>query len=211
MNLSGFRVRKPTGFWRKAIPVVYTILLVVSTVLLWRFENQPGEFSAPPSSWPEGSKISRQQKKLNLILFAHPKCSCTRASLEELALIMSRAHNQIEATVLFYLPSDYPEAWNKTDLWHKAGHIPGTIVRSDLGGKEAAKFKASTSGQTFLFDSSGKTLFVGGITPSRGHSGDNSGRSIILSAATQGINKNEIQKSFVFGCSLSSKKVQNED
>jgi hypothetical protein len=52
---------------------------------------------------------------------------------------------------------------------------------ADLEGRESRRFGAATSGQTLLYAADGRLLFNGGITESRGHSGDNAGRSAILS------------------------------
>jgi hypothetical protein len=51
----------------------------------------------------------------------------------------------------------------------------------DTDGREARRFGAATSGQAYLYDQSGCCLFAGGITPLRGHEGDNPGMSAILS------------------------------
>ena len=65
---------------------------------------------------------------------------------------------------------------------------------------EAERFGAETSGHTFLFDPSGRLLFNGGITASRGHSGDNAGESSIVSLINNHTAK--IGQTFVFGCSF---------
>src|SRR5712691_5642885 len=59
---------------------------------------------------------------------------------------------------------------------------------------------APTSGQTVLYDSQGRLLFSGGITGSRGHSGDNAGRSSIVSLVNAGVA--DQKETIVFGCPL---------
>jgi len=54
-----------------------------------------------------------------------------------------------------------------------------TIV-TDADGAEANRFGAETSGHTLLFDFGRRLLFSGGITDSRGHTGDNAGESAIV-------------------------------
>jgi hypothetical protein len=114
-------------------------------------------------------------------MLAHPKCPCTRASIGELAAIMAHCQGRLNAYVLFMKPEGFTEDWEKTDLWQSASQIPDVQVISDPSGEEARRFSAVTSGQTLLYDLKGELLFSGGITPSRGHSGDNAGKSAIVS------------------------------
>jgi hypothetical protein len=132
-------------------------------------------------------------------MLAHPHCPCTRASIGELALLMAHVQGRLTATVLFLSPSDMPAAWEQTDLWEDAAAIPGVTVMRDADGAEARRFGAVTSGQVIVYDASGRVLFSGGITPSRGHAGDNQGRSAIV-ALLDG--DPSVRGSRVFGCSL---------
>jgi hypothetical protein len=78
-------------------------------------------------------------------------------------------------------PEGVDDHWEQTDLWRSAAAIPGIRVISDTHGEIARKFAAVTSGETLLYSSDGNLLFAGGITESRGHIGDNAGRSTIES------------------------------
>jgi len=167
---------------------------------LWNYELSPGAPGTPPGRWPTDSQIPRAPGRATLVMLAHPHCPCTRASLRELALIMARCQGRLTAQVLFSKPTGTAPDWEKTDLWCSAAAIPGVSVRSDDDGLEARHFQAVTSGQTVLYDAEGHLLFSGGITPSRGHSGDNAGRSTIVSLLTQGVA--DRTETFVFGCSL---------
>lgn len=70
----------------------------------------------------------------------------------------------------------------------------------DDNGAEANRFHAATSGQTLLYDAAGRLLFSGGITGSRGHSGDNAGQTAIVSLVNSGAA--ELTETSVFGCPL---------
>jgi hypothetical protein len=113
---------------------------------------------------------------------------------------MAQAQNRVTAYVLFLKPLDSSDNWEKTDLWQDAADIPGVTVISDNEGVEARRFHAVTSGQTVLYDAKGHLLFSGGITSSRGHSGDNAGRSAIVSLLNAG--DAERTETYVFGCEL---------
>jgi hypothetical protein len=167
---------------------------------LIRYENAPGDAATPLPRWPSQSAIHRNSSRASLVMVVHPQCGCTRASIGELALIMTRAQGLADAYVLFFKPSGFSEDWAKTDLWTAAAIIPGVHLRMDDLGSEARLFHASTSGTVLLYDRDGQLLFNGGITPSRGHSGDNAGRSAIVALLTGG--KPQRTRTFVFGCSL---------
>jgi hypothetical protein len=134
-------------------------------------------------------------------MLAHPQCPCTRASLRELELLMAKLNGCLTAKVLFYQPENAPADWASSDLWETASRIPGVSAAWDRAGAEARRFGGATSGHVVVYDAGGRLIFSGGITPSRGHSGHNAGRSAIVSALLHGAS--ERTSSPVFGCSLS--------
>jgi hypothetical protein len=85
-------------------------------------------------------------------------------------------------------------------LVERARAIPGALVASDLGAREARRFGASASGQVLLYDAAGLLLFEGGITAARGHAGDNAGEDALVAALRTGIRQE--QPAPVFGCPL---------
>lgn len=131
----------------------------------------------------------------------HPACPCSRASVEELDRLLAHAQGLVTANVLFFKPRDVPDGWEQTDLWRKAASIPGVRVVRDDEGAEAERFRAVTSGQVVLYSAAGELLFSGGITPSRGHEGDNAGLSAVTALLT-GAGAGALAETPVFGCSL---------
>jgi hypothetical protein len=113
---------------------------------------------------------------------------------------MAHCQGRLKAYVLFLKPTGFSDDWEKTDLWQSAASIPGVYAVADDGGVEASRFHAATSGQTILYDKDGHLIFSGGITASRGHSGDNAGRSAIVSLVNAG--SAESSETYVFGCPL---------
>jgi hypothetical protein len=113
---------------------------------------------------------------------------------------MAHSQGRLTAYVLFLKPAGFSEDWENTDLWRNAAGIPGVTAIVDDEGAEAKRFHAATSGQTFLFDANGQLLFSGGITGSRGHSGDNAGKIAIVSLVNSGAS--ELTETSVFGCPL---------
>jgi hypothetical protein len=133
-------------------------------------------------------------------MFAHPKCPCTRASIAELERIMSQCRGQIKPWIVFYKPADADAHWPQTDLWRRAESIPGAHVIADVDGLEARRFRAFTSGQTFLYGPHGELQFSGGITAFRGHEGDNAGHAAIVQLINGG--DAPCRATPVFGCPI---------
>jgi hypothetical protein len=77
----------------------------------------------------------------------------------------------------------------------------------DNNGIGARRFGSSTSGQVMLYN--GQLLFSGGITASRGHSGENDGRSVIIALPTEG--QAATNERPVFGCRLFGKAKDQEE
>lgn len=142
-------------------------MIGVGLTLLWRYANTSGQGAAPPSQWPVDSGMQLANDRATLVMLTHPHCPCTRASIGELARLMTQAQGRVTAYALFVKPPGSSEDWEKADLWRSAAEIPGVKVVVD-DGVEAQRFGAATSGQTVLYDASGHLLFSGGITAAPG-------------------------------------------
>lgn len=134
---------------------------------------------ASPLFWPQHSTIGRKVGLPTLVMFAHPHCPCTRASINELSKLMSRCYGKVNAKVFFLRPSGAERGWEKTDNWYSASNIPGVEVVADDNGRERDVFGARTSGEVVLYDANSNMIFHGGITSGRGHEGDNAGLSAV--------------------------------
>jgi hypothetical protein len=191
---------------RKSLILVTVSLLwlaLVCTGFAWlvRYEFSPGRAGTTPVSWPEASRIERATGRPTLLMFAHPRCPCTRASMAELARLMARCPDKARVVVSFFRPKTGEEDWTRTDLWRSASSLPGVVVQSDEDGVEARRFHSETSGQVLLYDIRGRLVFEGGITSSRAHEGGNAGRSALV-AILSGDALNS-PRTPVFGCSIS--------
>jgi hypothetical protein len=183
-----------------AFGVVWALTLAPGFALLWQYKMQPGESDGAPAFWPAESRIARSGDRATLVLFAHPQCPCTRASLAELARLMAQFDGRLAADVVFLRPADVGAQWDDSDLWRSAGAIPGVTLVRDEDGVEAARFGASTSGATLVYDTRGRLMFSGGITAARGHEGDSVGLQRIRSLIRTG--KADRSDAPVYGCSM---------
>ena len=189
--------------------ILWLSTAVGGVVYLARYENTPaGENVSYPSIFPSESRLERSAERPTLIFFAHPKCPCTRASLRELARLMTDVNGKLHAVVVFSKPKDAGEEWTATDLRANAEAIPNVRVLIDEDERETKIFNAQTSGLTLLYDRAGNLRFNGGITASRGHEGDNAGTRAVFEIVTKEADKTE--ETAVFGCPLHKKDCEGE-
>jgi hypothetical protein len=179
---------------------IWLAAVVSAMVVMSRESNTPSSATTPPPEWPAETSLAAGSGHPTLIMFAHPRCPCTRASLGELELLLAHFRGDLTTHVVFIKPPGTAHDWANSDLWRKASAIPGVNVHRDAGGVEARRFNCEASGHTALYGADGRLLFQGGITISRGHAGDNPGRDAILNILRRK-RANEVTTA-VFGCLL---------
>ena len=186
--------------WFFAVVCLWLCGVASGLYVLWAYENKPGAAAIAPRSWPSDSALRRSADAPTLVFVAHPQCTCTRASLDELEEILARAKSHPKTYVLFLKPSTTDASWEQTDLWKRASAMRNVTVVRDDEGVEARRFGVETSGQTFLYDTDGALTFSGGITGSRGHAGENAGELSLVAL----LSNSQPQKrgTSVFGCPL---------
>src|SRR2546423_5502594 len=182
------------------LAITWMSALAFGMRILFQYETTPGRSGPVASNFPSVSIVPRQADRPTLLMVAHPRCPCTRASVAELAQIMAHSLGKLNAFVLFVKPPGAGADWDDTDLRRSAAAIPGVTVLTDENGVEAARFGAQTSGHTLVFDRKGTLLFSGGITASRGHIGSNAGEDAVLAVLDQ--QAPDRQRTPGFGCSL---------
>lgn len=186
--------------------------LTLAGVLLWgcsigagmrflsAYAATPGIKGSSPPHWPAESSIRRSTDGFTMVLFAHPRCSCTKATLDELAVIQGQSGNRIHPYILFLDFSEEGKQWHETSLWKQASELPGITVGLDEGGREARRFGVATSGHALVYNANGELVFSGGITGRRGEAGMNEGRRSILDLAQS--STTAAAGTRVFGCSM---------
>lgn len=192
--------RQSATIWVTALAAFWLASAVGGLYITWAYENGPGVAATAGPQWPGETSLIAATDRPTLVFLAHPQCTCTAASLGELAEALARAKQLPKTYVVFLKPSSMPDGWEKTELWHAAESLPNATIVRDEDGREAERFGSVTSGTTLLYGANGALLFNGGITASRGHAGDNAGRASIVdllnhvSPVTTATN--------VFGCAL---------
>ena len=212
-ELSGLFLRKVLEVLKhKQIILVAVWLLAVGLGLhtLLRYKAKAGNAGQPPSTWPSNTLVSSPLHKPLLVMFAHPRCPCTKASLGELEQLVARAQNQFDATIAFYTPRGGSKACSNSALVREARSIPGVRVQFDNDGNLAKRFGIETSGHTLVYSPDGKLLFSGGITGSRGHLGDNTGFAAVQAIISNHSSLLAPTTTPVFGCELFDRCTRNE-
>ena len=180
--------------------LVWSLAVGYGLTVLWGYENAPGVAATAPADWPRDSRLPAPTGRPALVLVMHPQCSCSQATVSELARLRAHVGDGLDTYVLMFAPSTAAADWVRSSLWRTAEAVDGVVVIADPDGGEARRFGAVTSGQALLYDRNGRLRFSGGITGSRGHEGDNAGRSAIETLVRE--ERAEHATTFVFGCSI---------
>jgi hypothetical protein len=186
---------------RVAIAIaLWGIGIAVGLRAMLNFELSPANTEPVSTQWPVGSQVSRDAERPILLLFLHPRCPCSRATLAELEKLLAACPGRCSVRIVFVRPPGTASDWEMTALHRTAVNIRDATVLSDKDGDEALRFGATTSGLALLYDRNGRLLFQGGLTASRGHEGDNVGRSTLQQLLSG--HGPVCTTSVVFGCPL---------
>ena len=188
--------------WLAVCGAFWSLAVTAGFAALARHEFTPGDCVAVRGTWPAEVAIARDSGRPTLLVFAHPRCPCTRATIGELERLAARIRERVEIVALFLDPETEAD-WCDTDAWRRAVAIPGVRAERDRNGAIGRAFGVRTSGHALLYDRDGRLAFEGGITSSRGHEGDNDGSRAIRDWVTAADERDVATRSTpVFGCGL---------
>lgn len=176
-------------------------LLVISVSIVWfsNYQKTPGATGSMPARWPNGTTLPRNQLGPTIVIFLHPKCPCSKASLRQLFDFTSHIES-LEIVTVLVLPDGTDKAFAQGPVMAvlEQEHHYRPIL--DAAGKEAAIFGAQTSGQALAYNHDGRLLFSGGLTSTRGHVGYSASILALLKALQD---SRPAPGSYpVFGCQL---------
>ncbi|MGC3972620.1 MAG: hypothetical protein QM775_36330 [Pirellulales bacterium] len=131
----------PNGAPRVRIAVgIWGLLVIAGMAMLTAYANEPGATGEPPQrSRSANPGLQETSHKFQLSMFVHPRCPCSRASVRELARILSRGSSNVDATIYLYRPGRETDDWTAGDLRASAEQIPGLHVQTDPDGRRAAE------------------------------------------------------------------------
>ena len=142
----------------------WALLVAAGFAALYHYKATAGLATESPQRWPANTTVERATEGHTLVAFIHPHCSCSRATMAELARVLTESGTSLSARVLFLRPQGEAVAWTQTDMLDTARRLPRTQVLIDDNGVEATRFGAATSGAVLLYDAHGVLMFSGGLT-----------------------------------------------
>lgn len=158
-----------------------------------RYDSTPAAAHQVLAEWPRESAIGFDGSRPNLVMAVHPVCSCTRASLNELARMLPPLGGRARIVILLLGRNG-----NRYEQMVKDMNIESFADRT---GVEASRLGLTTSGEIAIYAAGGNLLYSGGITESRAHEGDNPAEAAAM-AALQSAGSVGIRNAPVFGCEL---------
>ena len=184
--------------WRWLLfAAAWLFTIVCGFALVVDFETKPSASADCEPTWPAGSQLTLAGDETTIVMFLHPACPCSSASLEELNQLLADKRVPAKTYLVIVGPIEAGDTSSNQD---RAATIPNTVLWLDESGEEAHRFGSQTSGDVFVFDVSGRLRFQGGITAARGHVGPNAASAAAL-AAIDGRTTAECHMP-VFGCPL---------
>jgi len=176
--------------------------------LLARHQSRAGDSGKPAHACPSAYASLLHPELPTLLLFAHPQCPCTIATIAELERVAAKCEGRLHVIVCVDAPAAFSSELVHGRTWTRASATPSFDVKEDAHGRIASAFGVRTSGHALLFAPDGELLFDGGITGSRGHEGDNPGSlavvDIVLGRAP------DCRFTPVYGCALFAADVPPE-
>ena len=182
-----------------AVLACWMSAIVLGKVVVLDEASKPGLRRPAVEILPEPER-TRSIGRTTLVMFAHPLCPCTPASLTRVGELLAAAPASVEATVFFDIPDGVTAAWEHGESERIAESIPRLRVVADPNGDTARRFGVSTSGGVLIFDPEGRRIFQGGLTARRGDPSENAASDAAL-ACLRG-RTGEPDDWPVFGCSL---------
>ena len=122
--------KRPSQFAWWAVIVGW--MLAWPAVWMWtvryEFTTDPPAAAFSQRHWPQQTSLELDPSRPTLVLFLHPKCPCTRASLRELERILTgtglKPEQQPRVLVVASRPADAADDWHDTDILQKAIKLP---------------------------------------------------------------------------------------
>lgn len=183
-----------------AVAATWLGLAVTGLGWLGTYKQAPAETRRPPQLTPAELQRLGGDAPWTVVMAIHPRCPCTRASLEAVARLLANRSGRVSATFLLVNPAEAPTNFANTAIVEAAKKIPGTKLVVD-DGSLATKLGMEVSGSAVCFDAAGVPRFWGGLTPSRGHAGDCRGLDA-LAVLCDGLALDHTATSTAFGCRL---------
>jgi hypothetical protein len=179
------------------------VVLAVGLALQASYDARPGDEISAARHWPAASQLSRSANHPTLLIFVHPHCPCTSATLAELRQFLDTSRASADITIVLPQPQQASADFCDEPRARLEAAWPEAQVVVDRRGIETHLFQTTTSGHLLVYDPEGHLRFSGGITIARGHRGDNPGLKSLAAALVSCQEQTPTIATFpVFGCAL---------
>jgi len=185
-----------------ALGLVWGVLVTGGALALTANAGRGSVAERAPASWVDNPYATRATDRATVLVFIHPHCPCSRATLRELERDLA-AGAPAAVHVFFVQPRGADSGFEKGPLWDQASAIKGVKLHVDAGGVFAAQLGATLSGHVLVFDAAGERTFAGGITPARAHEGESGARQAFIASLASDSRQ---ATTTTFGCLLENKK-----
>ncbi len=153
----------------------------------------------PPPPFIADASTNGSAKESTVILFYHPHCPCTKATVNNFKTISENIEARVHLLALAYRPKDSNETWIETEITKQLREL-GFEIATDTDGTFCRQFDVYTSGHILVYESNERLVFNGGITTSRGHEGSNYALADFLKSIDGSRDANSVWP--VFGCPI---------
>ena len=150
---------RPAMLW--AVLVVWFVSVGTGLAWLMAYDNTPGTPPTRPRAGPLSSALARDAAGPTLVMLAHPRCDCTRASLGELAELLARAPQRPRTFVVFIRPGGVAAAGRRPARAIRRRGSPASPWFATTTATRRDRFGVWTSGQTLLYDRDGQLAVFG--------------------------------------------------
>ncbi len=133
-----------------------------------------------------------------IILFYHPKCPCTFATIRCLERLSTNFRTQPQIHAFAYRPQDESDTWIDSRSTRVLRNLEDIRIHPDIDGERFRRFGVRVSGHILIYDKNCDLTFSGGITPFRSHEGDCRASQQFVRCANDEID--ECTRWPVFGC-----------
>lgn len=166
--------------------ILWVLMAGSGAVFLTHHALTPGQGPKPRAEWPAQTALGPIGSSDRLLIFAHPKCPCTRSTIRNLKSILAELQRGVHAPRIEFVFWRPDPSWGESSTITTVRELEGVALRYDDGGVLTRAFGAHTSGHAFLYAADGQLLFSGGLTPSRAHEGPAAGTAALLARARGG-------------------------
>ena len=178
--------------------VIWLLATIVGFAHLHAYANTPFPIRGTASSWPAHSRLTAGLDKPTVVVFLHPYCPCSKATVSALQELADHYGSSVQFDAVFVRPKGVGAGWEHSDLYATCRQDKAITTFVDDLGVEAKDFGAMASGQAYVFDAHGQIALAGGLTPARGEVWTDRQRDLIVEALQghRGI------RTPTFGCAL---------